>query len=212
MTLPTTNDTDKKARKSLSEQIDRLDSLLDGLADNLNAAVADAVRDAVGGAVREAVQVTLLELLAHPEIKSLLQAATASCSAPPSPKTPPDDTDGRPGQRDRLGAAGAWAGRQAGVAGNACARAGRWLKAGLLGVWQLRTRLLTAVGLGAAVGLAAYLAGPWLSALAGGALGCAVSLFTRGRDWLQRRARRRRFRRRRGVNSRRHGRHAGNRA
>ena len=78
MTLQTNNEADKKVRKSLSEQIDRLDSLLDGLADNLNAAVADAVRDAVGGAVREAVQATLLELLAHPEIKSLLQAATAS--------------------------------------------------------------------------------------------------------------------------------------
>src|SRR5262249_59646781 len=119
MTLPTTNRTDKKVRKSLSEQIDRLDSLLDGLADNLNSAVADAVRDAVGGAVREAVQVTLLELLAHPEIKSLLQAATASFSAPPSPKPPPDDTEGQPGLRDRLAAAGAWAGRKARAARHA---------------------------------------------------------------------------------------------
>ena len=62
MTLQTNNEADKKARKSLSEQIDRLDSLLDGLADNLNSAVADAVRDAVGGAVREAVHATPLEL------------------------------------------------------------------------------------------------------------------------------------------------------
>src|SRR5262249_2939286 len=185
MTLPTTNDTDKKARKSLSEQIDRLDSLLDGLADNLNAAVADAVRDAVGGAVREAVQVTLLELLAHPEIKSLLQAATASCSAPPPPKTPPDDTECRPGLRDRLAAARASAGRQARAPGPARGPRGRWAQAGLLGVWPLRARLLTAVGLGAAVGLAAYLAGSWLSALAGGAVGFAAGLFSRARNWLQ---------------------------
>jgi hypothetical protein len=185
MTLPTTNGTDKKIRKSLSEQIDRLDSLLDGLADNLNSAVADAVRDAVGGAVREAVQVTLLELLAHPEIKSLLQAATASFTPPPPPRTPPDDTEGRPGLRDRLGAAGAWAGRQARAAGQACVCGARWLKAGLLGVWQLRTRLLTTVGLGAAVGLSAYFAGPWLSALAGGAVGFAAGLFSRARSWLQ---------------------------
>src|SRR5262245_5280802 len=186
MTLTTNNDTEKKARKSLSEQIDRLDSVLDGLADNLNAAVADAVRDAVGGAVREAVQATLLELLAHPEIKSLLQTATASFVTPPPPKPPSGDGEDRPGLRDRLGAAGAWAGPHARAAGQACSRGARWLKAGLLGVWQLRTCLLTAVGLGAAVGLSAYFAGPWLSALAGGALGCAVSLFTRARDWLQR--------------------------
>src|SRR5262249_4754630 len=141
----------------------------------------------VGGAVREAVQVTLLELLAHPDIKSLLRSATASSSAPPSPKTPPDDTECRPGLRDRLATAGAWAGRQARAAGAACSRGACWLEAGLLGVWRFRTRLLTTVGLGAAVGLSAYFAGPWLSALAGGALGCAVSLFTQARDWLQRR-------------------------
>src|SRR5262245_56006561 len=179
MTLQTNNEADKKARKSLSEQIDRLDSLLDGLADNLNAAVADAVRDAVGGAVREAVQATLLELLAHPEIKSLLQAATASSSAPPPPGTPPDDTEGRPTLRERLATASTWAGEKVRAAGAACRKGLGAVKAGLLGLWSLRTRLLTTVGLGAAVGLAAYLAGPWLSALAGGALGCAVSLSRR---------------------------------
>src|SRR5262245_36491337 len=115
MTLQTNNEADKKARKSLSEQIDRLDSVLDGLADNLNSAVADAVRDAVGGGVREAVQATLLELLAHPDIKSLLRAATASCSAPPVPPTA--DEEKRPGLRERLAGARDWAGRQARAAG-----------------------------------------------------------------------------------------------
>ena len=153
--------------------------------DNLNAAVADAVRDAVGGAVREAVQATLLELLAHPEIKSLLQAATAPFTPPPSPRTPPDDTEGRPTLRERLATASTWAGEKVRAAGAACRKGLGALKAGLLGLWNLRTRLLTTVGLGAAVGLAAYLAGPWLSALAGGALGCAAGLFSRARSWLQ---------------------------
>jgi len=185
MTLPTTNGTDKKVRKSLSEQIDRLDSLLDGLADNLNAAVADAVRDAVGGAVREAVQATLLELLAHPEIKSLLQAATASFTPPPPPRTPPDATEGRPTLGERLATASTWAGEKVRAAGAACRKGLGAVKAGLLGLWNLRTRLLTTVGLGAAVGLGAYLAGPWLSALAGGAVGFAAGLFSRARTWLQ---------------------------
>src|SRR5215470_18761562 len=148
MTLPTTNGTDKKVRKSLAEQIDRLGSLLDGLADNLNAAVADAVRDAV----REAVQATLLELLAHPEIKSLLQAATASFTPPPSPRTPPDDPEGRPTLGERLATASTWVGEKVRAAGAACRKGLGAVKAGLLGLWNLRTRLLTTVGLGAAVG------------------------------------------------------------
>src|SRR5258706_15071795 len=49
MTAPMMNGTQQ--RKSLSQQLDRLDSILDGLADSLNGAVADAVRDAVGQAV-----------------------------------------------------------------------------------------------------------------------------------------------------------------
>jgi hypothetical protein len=125
-------------------------------------------------------------VLTNPEILALLGGLAAPRPhTPPEPSAPPPEEDSRPGLRDRLGAAGAWAGQKTRAAGQACARGTRWLKAGLLGAWQLRTRLLTTVGLGAAVGLGAYLAGPWLSALAGGALGCAVSLFARVRTWLQ---------------------------
>lgn len=48
-------------KKSLAYQLDRLDSILDGLADALNGAVADAVKQAVGTAAREAVKVALAE-------------------------------------------------------------------------------------------------------------------------------------------------------
>ena len=44
-----------KVRKSLADQLDRLDRTLDGLADNLDQAVASAVK--------QAVQVVLLEVL-----------------------------------------------------------------------------------------------------------------------------------------------------
>lgn len=43
-----------RPRRSLTEEIDRLEAILDGLADALNGAVAEAVKDAVGGAAREA--------------------------------------------------------------------------------------------------------------------------------------------------------------
>ena len=46
---------DNGVRKTLASQIDRLDSILDGLAENLNEAVADSVKGAVTVAVQEAV-------------------------------------------------------------------------------------------------------------------------------------------------------------
>ena len=44
----TTTTTNGRVRKSLAEQIDRLDQILDGLANGLNEAVAMVVREAVG--------------------------------------------------------------------------------------------------------------------------------------------------------------------
>lgn len=58
-------------RKSLADQIDRLDTILDGLSDALNESVADAVRGVVGTAVRQAVQLSLQEVLDNPELLRL---------------------------------------------------------------------------------------------------------------------------------------------
>jgi hypothetical protein len=59
-------------RKQLSSQLDRLDTVLDGLGDALNRRVADAVKDVVGQAVKESVETTIREVLGNP---ALLQAA-----------------------------------------------------------------------------------------------------------------------------------------
>jgi hypothetical protein len=70
----TTSSTNGRAqRKSLAEQIDRLDAILDGLADGLNEAVATAVKEAVGRAVEAA----LTELLASNELQRRLRAEQA---------------------------------------------------------------------------------------------------------------------------------------
>jgi hypothetical protein len=45
----------RAARKSLGDQIDRLDGILDGLAEALNGAVAGAVRGVIAQTTREAV-------------------------------------------------------------------------------------------------------------------------------------------------------------
>ena len=175
-----------QARRTLASQLDRLDGILDGLSDGLNQAVADAVRDAVGVAVkeaaavavREALQAVLTEVLTNPTLLEHLQ--------PPAPPTPPVAVPAqRPSLRERMSPAGTWAGRKAQAACTSCRRALASLGSGLLALWRLRTRLLAAVSIGATIGLGAYLAGPWLSALAGGVAGGVVNLVHRVRGWFQ---------------------------
>ncbi len=67
-------------KKSLSAQIDRLDSIISGLAEALPEAVADAVKGAVGLAVQEAVRGVLSEVLTNPEVLAKLRAAVAPAS------------------------------------------------------------------------------------------------------------------------------------
>ncbi len=66
-TLRTTSD--GQPRKTLASQIDRLDSILDGL----DTALAGAVQEAVGLAVKEAVQAVLTEVLTNPTLQEQLR-------------------------------------------------------------------------------------------------------------------------------------------
>jgi hypothetical protein len=70
-------------RKTLADQLNRLDKILDGLSDNLNEAVTDSVKEAVGVAVKEAIS----QILASPELMERLQEAR-SAAAPAQPKQP----------------------------------------------------------------------------------------------------------------------------
>src|SRR5206468_415529 len=63
--------TNSKTRKSLAEQIDRLDGILDGLSEGLNHTVAAAVAEATAAAVRLA----LVEVLGNPDVLALVGAA-----------------------------------------------------------------------------------------------------------------------------------------
>jgi hypothetical protein len=84
-------------RKTLASQLDRLESILDGLSEGLDQAVAQAVREAVGLDVHEAVQAVLAELLTNPALREQLQKA-----APPDPPAPAGRTP--EGGRGRLAA------------------------------------------------------------------------------------------------------------
>jgi hypothetical protein len=60
-------------RKNLSDQIDRLDHILDGLADAIPAVVADSIRFSVRQAVQQAVQEAITEVLANQDLLRLLE-------------------------------------------------------------------------------------------------------------------------------------------
>jgi hypothetical protein len=107
MSTPSSPAANGRARKSLEHQLDRFDSILDGLANALNESVADAVKDSVGQAVREAVQVVVAELVANPQVAKALAAAHGINTPAPTPTTeqpvaPPKPKG--PGLRERLAA------------------------------------------------------------------------------------------------------------
>jgi hypothetical protein len=83
----------KPPRKQLSDQLDRLDSILDVLGEGLNGAVAEASREGTRLAVRDAI----VEILTDATLRSKLHNATA-------PETPvePEHTDEKPGFWKRI--------------------------------------------------------------------------------------------------------------
>jgi hypothetical protein len=165
-------------RKSLAEQIDRLDGILDGLADGLNEAVVTAAQEAVTVAVRQAVQAVLTEVLTNPDLLAVLRGPLASPGPAASP--PPAAASGEPQPEGWLRRAGAWLRRQWSCAcRTTAALAGLGGRAVVSG-WQLlrrfRGQVLLAMGVGAAAGVGAYLAGPWLAAGAAWLGGFATTL------------------------------------
>jgi hypothetical protein len=194
--------TNGQARKSLAEQIDRLDAVLDGLADGLNDAVAAAVKDAVGMAVQQAVQAVMREALANPELLARLGAVAAPAPAPasaapaPAAALPASPTSAAPeapksGWKRRWGSmcrtSAAWAAAvrmECGRTLNQARRGARWVICRLPG--RFWTPVLTVLGLGAAIGVGAYFAGPWLAAAAGGVGGLAAAAAARLRTAWER--------------------------
>jgi hypothetical protein len=196
--------TNGRARKSLAEQIDRLDRTLDGLADALNESVATAVREAVQG--------VLVEMLADAGLRAQLQAGLS----PPAAATPPVTAAPAPSPV-RRGCRRLWNGvkqriyavRQAmrGVASRACdvcRRQGNRLKGACAAAWQrvsalavsgwygvqvardALVALATALVVAGLVSAVAYYAGPALAATASGASAFVTTMAVRTEGWVRR--------------------------
>ena len=74
-----------KPRKQLSDQLDRLDRIIDALGDALPEAVTDACRDGAKQAVKEAI----IEIMTNPELRGLLASTSQTTPIPlPSPNEP----------------------------------------------------------------------------------------------------------------------------
>jgi hypothetical protein len=170
----TTTNADGRARRSLAEQIDRLDAILDGLAEALQGAVTAAVTDAVGVAVKEAVQGVLAEVLTNPALQAKLRGMAGP--PPPAADPPPAATPGSR-LRDRLSGLGSPARSLGGWAGRCLAalwrraKAAPWLVAGSL-----------ALGAGVLAGLVAHLAGWAVAPLAAVPAGTAGAVLARVRS------------------------------
>ncbi len=165
------NTNGRTGRKSLSDQIDRLDDILDGLAGALQDAVADAVKEVVGPAVRDAVREAVVAavqaVLTNPNLRGVLATENAPVGETATTR------QSTPGVTRRLA-----------VTARAAARGGLTRVRGWLGsvkraaglAVRLHRPLGLATGVGAALALACYLAGPHVAAAVGGMAGFAFSL------------------------------------
>jgi hypothetical protein len=202
--MTTSSANGRAQRKSLAEQIDRLDAILDGLADGLNEAVATAVKEGVSRAVEAALQ----ELLASHELQRLLRAEQAS-------RAGKDGSAIRVLGRGLLRVAqGCW-NRIARIAAGCREKAAKalaavaeerravvarvrtglrafgrrlWLGAVMTAapVRHFGKPLLVALVVGTALGLGCYLAGPAVASAVSGLAGFAGSLLAGGLRRLQR--------------------------
>lgn len=178
----------RTARKSLADQIDRLDGILDGLSEALNESVADAVKDVIAETVRQAVHAAVTEVLSSPD---LLRATLEKHAPPPANPMPPTperkpptlkENVARIGNRlcEKVKQAASLARKSLNAAarraGTALAVAPLVIRAVAQKVWDFRKPCAVAVGVGVAFGAACYLGGQLFSSIANGAGGAAITL------------------------------------
>jgi hypothetical protein len=179
----------RTARKSLADQIDRLDTILDGLAEALNESIADAVKDVIAETVRQAVHAAVTEVLSSPD---LLRAALEKHAPVATLSEPPPAPEAKPptvkenvvriasGLCEKVKRAASLVKEKL----NAAARTTRTalavapfvLRAVARKVWAYRKPCAVAVGVGVVCGAVCYLGGQLFSSIANGLSGAALTI------------------------------------
>jgi len=182
-------------RKNLAQQLDRLDSILDGLDQGLSGAIADAVKEIVPTVMAETIRATLKEILSNPDLLALLRGNLPPASPPSAEPQPPAQ---RPTAIGRVGQAfvnaWAWSLKKATAAGRAIAAPARNAYQGTLAtyrqinaIWHLRRPILISLAVGAAVGVVVgYLAAPWLAGAISGVGAMSATLSAQMAVWTRR--------------------------
>jgi hypothetical protein len=190
-----------KPRKQLSQQLDRMDGIIDCLADALPEAVADACRDGAKAAVQQAVT----DLFARPEFLARfaeLAARSAQTVAPvplavPAAATPTPPANARPSSWERMKAKlREWKSAVTGGVRTAAdtVKAGVRTAAGtvaatartLSNTLPVRRILTVAIGVGLFTAAVCYLCPHWLSAVIGGAGAACTAAAVQVGSWLRR--------------------------
>jgi len=154
-----------KPRKQLSDQLDRLDRIIDALGE----ALPEAVTDACKGGAKQAVKEAIIEIMTNPELRGLLATTTPPAQIPLPP--PQEVAPARPSFWSRV---------KSRVA--AAASTVRSAARTLLVVVPLRKIVVAGTALSAAVALLVRLTPSALSAVVAGT--CAAVLAASG--WLRR--------------------------
>ncbi|HEY2910434.1 MAG TPA: hypothetical protein VGI99_09315 [Gemmataceae bacterium] len=170
-------------RKQLSEQLDRLDSIIDALADGLPAAVAEAAREGTRAAVKDAI----VEILTNPELRTMVQSftpsppqATVSMSAPA--ESVPATSNAWQRLKARLAAAKNAVVSRYTAARNAVASTTRALSL----MMPLRRIALVAIGTGVVVAALGYVAPAGVAATLAGIGGCVTAAAAQVGNWFRR--------------------------
>jgi hypothetical protein len=173
----------KSHRKTLADQLDRLDGIIDALATGLNETVADVVKQAVTVAVQQAVEGLVQAVLTNPELLRGLVTMVMPVSTDNEPQSAEPSEPAKP---SRLARTWNWV-------RSSCAafqqKIGKGLTAVRKRLWNVRrfkVQLLTAFGVGVVAGTGAYFAGPWLAAGVSAAAGFATTLAVQAGLWFRR--------------------------
>ena len=199
------------ARKTLAQQLDRMDTMLDGLSEGLNEAVATAatasMREVVCLAVQQAVRTTLTEILSNAEVQNrlaprsapfaggvltlvaggwtkLVSLAKQAWNSLKGTTTPAIEAASATAKDIACGTS-----QTVATIGQQIAKTARrgWMLATVLATLakQYRVHLAASLAVGAVIGLACWLGGREVASVGCGLSGFAGSLATRG---MQRRS------------------------
>ncbi len=172
-------------RKQLSDQLDRFDQILDGLADALNGAMADAARDGTRLAVKDAI----LEILTNPDLKAAIQGTATATKIPVSPASPSSAWDRFKAIIRRTRAMIVSAVRRTWNFVTNKIRATTSVAAGAsrmtIAAWKMKRAVLVAAGVGVGLGVGAYYSTPHAGVLLSAAAGAIVAVAVRTALWVR---------------------------